>query len=74
MIVATNWLPAVAVVRQNFRFIPNADLLHFNTRLEVSYQQLNQLAEINAFFGHEVHNHSLPAKQSFYLDQLHVES
>ena len=68
-----NRLTAIAVVGQQFRFIPHANLPHFDACLKLFGQISDQLAKINTSFGQKVDDDSFAAENSLDIDQLHLQ-
>jgi len=56
MRIATDRLAAVAVIREKFCLITNADLPQFDSRLEFAGHALDQFAKIDSLFRQKEEN------------------
>ncbi len=71
MSVTADWFSAIPVISEQLGFVANADLLHFNPRLELIGQSLHQLAKIDTILRDVVDNNPFAAKQMLEIDQIH---
>ena len=69
--VAAHRLAAVAVVGQQLGLVAHADLAHFDAGAELAGQVLDEVAEIDAFFGKEVEDKPIAAEEEFDVHELH---
>ena len=71
--VAADRLAAVAVIGQQFGFVSNADLTHFDPQFEVPGQNADEIAEVDPLFREVIDNQSVAAEEPFDVDQLHLQ-
>ena len=71
MRVAADTLSAIAEIGQEFRFVPDADLAHFDPCLEFRGEHFDQLSEVDASLGQVVDNDPFTAEEVLDHDQIH---
>lgn len=74
--VAANWFATVAVIGQELGFVPDAYLPHFNARLKLTSQVLDQVAEVDPFLrraDEEIKDDTFIAQQMLDINQVHLQ-